>query len=146
MMQFAPAILLSDSIVELPRPILICRVHDSWDFLKLKVPRQDGNRIAGPSRDGADITIEGQIGSQSGNVKLSEVTMLETVELLRSALHTSDDDGFSLALYRDGDSNFRYFRQCVTTRLEIDLSSQHLYSYALSIHAADPVLRSGLPA
>jgi len=145
MLQFIPAILRGSQIVEFPRPILACRVHDSWDFLKLKVPRQDGDQLAGPSRGGVEIAIEGQVGSQTGELKLSEERMLEALETLRAALHSGEDAGFSLALYQSGPGAFRYFRKCLTSRFDFDLSSPRLYSYAVSIHAADPTLHQGLP-
>jgi len=146
MLQFAPAILQGDLVIEFPRPIVVCRIHDSWDFLKLKVPRQDGDQLAGPSRDGVEITIEGQIGTHSGELKLTEERMLEAIDVLRAALHTTDDSGFSLALYQMNAGNYRYFRKCLTSRFDFDLSSQHIYTYAVSIHAADPTLHEGLPA
>lgn len=145
MLQFIPAILKGSDVIEFPRPILVCRVHDSWDFLKLKIPRQDGELLAGSSRDGVDITIEGQVGSHTGELKLSEELMLETLETLRAALHSSEDSGYSLALYQSGSDEYRYFRRCLTSRFDFDLSSQRIYSYAVSIHAADPMLHDGLP-
>jgi hypothetical protein len=145
MIQFIPTIFHGETAIEFPRPVTVCRIHDSWDFLKLKVPRLDGEQIAGPSRDGVNIVIEGQIGSLSGELKLSEEEMLSAVEALRTALHTESDQGFALALYRDDLENYRYFKQCVTSRFDVDLSNQRIYSYAVSIHAADPRLHDGLP-
>lgn len=146
MLQFAPALLHGEAVIDFPRPIVVCRLHDSWDFLKLKVPRQDGDQLAGPSRDGVEITLEGQIGTHSGELKLSEETMLATIETLRTALHSADDSGYVLALYRTGDAGYRYFRRCLTSRFDVDFSNQRIYAYAVSIHAADPVLYDGLPA
>ncbi|SFH68430.1 hypothetical protein [Planctomicrobium piriforme] len=143
MLQFAPAIVRDLDVVEFPRPILTCRLHDSWDFLKLKVPRRDGDQVAGPSRDGVDVTIEGQIGSLSGELKLSEAEMLSAVEELRAALHVADEEGFALALFQDDEGGRRYFQQCLTTRFDVDFSNPRIYSYAASIHASDPVLYGG---
>lgn len=145
MLQFVPTIVQGDVMTELPRPITVCRIHDSWDFLKMKVPRRDGDQLAGISRDGVEITLEGQIGSHSGEITLGEQTMLATIETLRRALHPLDDIGFALALFQEGTHQYRYFRNCLTSRFDFDLSNQHLYSYAISIHASDPVLYEGLP-
>jgi len=146
MLQFAPTLLRGEDTIEFPRPIIVCRVHDSWDFLKLKVPRQDGDQLAGPSRDGVDITIEGQVGSHSGELKLSEERMLEALETLRGSLDADDDQGYVLALYRRDDGSYRYFQRCLTSRFDVDLSSQRIYSYSVSIHAGDPIWYDGLPA
>jgi len=139
-MQLAPAILRGLDQIDFPRPILICRLHDSWDYLKLKVPRQDGDQISGASRDGVDISIEGQFGTHSGELTLSEAEMLAAVDLLRDALHSSDETGFELVLFQAASGAWRSFRQCQTTRFEVDFSNPSLFSYSASIHAADPVL------
>lgn len=144
MLNFHPAIIRDDVQVDLPRPVLVCRLHDSWDFLKLKVPLRDGDQLSGPSRDGVEITIEGQIGQHSGSLKLSEETMLEVVQTLRNALHVQRDEGYLLSLFRDDEqTRFCFFRNCLTSRLDIDFSNQRIFSYAISIHAADPVFYDG---
>lgn len=139
-MQFSPAIIRGLSVIEFPRPILSCRIHDTWDYLKLKVPRQDGNQIAGPSRDGVNITIEGEIGSLSGTLKLSEADMLDAAEILREALHVDNDSGYELGLFKDASGNRRVFHDCFTNRLEIDFSNPSLFSYSVTIHASNPKL------
>jgi hypothetical protein len=144
MLEFRPAIIRDDAIIELPRPILACRIHDSWDFLKMKVPLQDGNQLAGPSRDGVDISIDGQIGAYSGELKLTEGAMLDALLALRSALHVTDAEGYLFALFATPDhSQARYFRRCLTSRFDVDFSNPRLYAYSVAIHAADPVLREG---
>ena len=77
MLEFLPTIIRDDQLLELPRPVSICRMHDSWDYLKLKVPRQEGDQISGTSRDGVDIVLEGQVGTQGGELKLSEQRILQ---------------------------------------------------------------------
>ncbi len=145
MWAFAPAVIRGDASFEFPRPILACRLHDSWDYLKLKVPRQEGDQITGMSRDGVDISIEGQFGSMGGSITLSEEEMLEAVDQLRQALHVEGDDDFELALFQDANGNVRSFRQCVTTRLDVDFSNPSLFTYSAVIHAADPVLLGSSP-
>lgn len=146
MWTFRPAILHAGSIAWLPRPITVCRVHDSWDFLKLKAPLREGDFVSGVSRDGAEITLEGQCGSQDGSLTLSETSMLATLQALREALNTADPSGFELALYHNSATDeFHYFRSCATVRFDWDLSSPRIYAYALSIHAADPSLLTGDP-
>jgi hypothetical protein len=141
MIHFAPAILRDDSLVEFPRPLTVCRIHDSWDFMKMKVPLQDGEQIAGPSRDGVDVILEGQLGSHAGELTLTETTMLETLLTLREALHVTGEKTFELILFQDEfGSAARSLRRCLANRFDIDFSNPHVYAYSVSIHAADPVL------
>ncbi|WP_437194555.1 hypothetical protein [Planctomicrobium sp. SH527] len=140
MFQFAPAIVRDLDLIPFPRPILSCQVHDSWDYLKMKVPNRDGNEISGISQDGVSISIEGQIGSVSGSLKLSEAEMLSAAETLREALNASGETGYVLSLFNDDADNRRYFQNCLTTRFEIDFSNPAIYSYSVSIFAADPTL------
>ena len=145
MLAFQPAISRPGSLVEFPRPILSLRVLDAWDFKKFKVPLSDGDQVKGHSRDGATIQIEGQIGSHSGSLKLTEVEMLSTLETIRQQLDVNATVGeLSLVLFADQPNNqFRYFQNCTTSRFEFDLSNHHLYAYSATLHAADPVLHSG---
>lgn len=145
MLIFHPAIARNSSLLELPHPILVFRIRDAWDFEKMKVPLRDGDQLAGHSREGTEIAIEGQIGQHSGNLKLTEPDMLATLEVMREALTVNETVGsFSLVLFEDATNNdHRYFKSCTTTRFEFDLSNQHLYSFNVMIHAADPHLYSG---
>ncbi|WP_437206443.1 hypothetical protein [Planctomicrobium sp. SH664] len=144
MLEFQPAIVRDAHILELPRPILTCRLRDSWDFQKFKIPRVDGDLISGVSLDGVEITLEGQIGSHEGELKLTEEAMLESLVELRGALQGGADSLYTLALYHAPEGeDVRHFRKCSTMRLEVDLSNQRIYSYAVVIHAADPVLYDG---
>lgn len=146
MLTFHPAIVRDGTLIELPRPILVFRLHDSWDFMKLKVPLRDGDQVAGHSRSGVDIAVEGQIGSHSGQLRLTEAEMLDSIETLRAALHVDgDDDTYTLAVFEDLQADhYRFFQNCTTNRFDVDLSDKHLYSYTLSIHASDPQLHTGL--
>ncbi|HWL09532.1 MAG TPA: hypothetical protein VNQ76_14075 [Planctomicrobium sp.] len=139
-MHFSPAILRGLNVIEFPRPVISCRLHDSWDYLKLKVPRQDGDQVAGTSRDGVDISLEGEFGSVSGSLKLSEEAMLNAMEELRTALHVENEEGYSLALFKSSSGDRRYFQNCLTTRFEVDFSNPSLFSYTVVIHASNPVL------
>ena len=149
MLEFRPAIARPASLIEFPRPILTLRVLDSWDFETMKVPLRDGDQIKGHSRDGVAISLEGQIGSHSGALKLSEPEMLATLDTIRDAVDVSQNSGqYSLILYEEPQSSqYRYFQSCTTSRFEFDLSVQNLYTYAVTIHASDPEFYSGaLPA
>lgn len=140
MFQFAPAIVRDLDVTPFPRPILSCLVHDNWDYLKMKIPNRAGNEISGVSQDGVSISIKGQIGSVSGSLKLTESEMLTAAEALRDALNASGETGYVLSLFEDELENRRYFQNCLTTRLEIDFSNPAIYSYSVSIFAADPTL------
>ncbi|QDT33629.1 hypothetical protein [Thalassoglobus polymorphus] len=146
MLMFHPAIVRGGTKVDLPRPILVFRVRDAWDFEKMKVPLRDGDQLTGHSRQGADIAIEGQIGQHSGSLKVTEPEMLAVLETLRDTLSVNATAGtFSLVVFADESStDHRYFKACTTTKFEFDLSNQHLYSFSAMIHAADPHLYSGL--
>ena len=146
MLKFSPAIFRPSATTEFPQPVQVFRMMDTWDFEKMKVPLRDGDQIAGHSRQGVEIAIEGQIGKHSGELKLTEPEMLLTLQTLREAFNVdSAADQYSLILFADEpSSDYRYFKSCTTTRFEFDLSNQHLYSFAATIHAADPTLYAGM--
>lgn len=145
MFTFEPRIVHGDYSYALPRPILTLRLGDAWDVQRFKVPLREGSILTGHSRNGTEIRIEGQIGSQAGTLRLTEQAMFETLEELRTAVDVSHQSGpFMLSLYGDAQGLHRYFAACTTLRLELDLSDKHLFSYSLHIHAAEPVIRHGL--
>jgi hypothetical protein len=137
MLQLAPAIQSDAGFVEFPRPILLCRFLDTWDYLKLKVPRRDGDQVSGPSREGVEITIEGQFGRFGGELTLNESQMMQAVSQFRDALHVLSAEGYTLLLFQDEEGASGQFRNCQTTRCEFDLTNPKLFSYSVSIHAAN---------
>ena len=144
---FKPAVYKSSVLYELPRPVPVLRVRDGWDASRFKVPLADGDALVGHSRQGVDITLEGQIGSQSGALKLSEGDMLEGLEALRSALDVSSaSEKFEFFLYHDAASGtYRKFKSCSAVQFEMDLSNQSLFTYSLVVHAENPVLYATAP-
>lgn len=148
MFLFKPALWRNGLLYELPRPITSLRIQDSWDYAKFKVPLRDGDFAAGPSRNGVDIALEGQIGSQGGALTLDEAAMFLTLEMLRERLHVDDPaDSYEFFLYHDPASGtYRSFRHCLTTRFEYDLTDPRLFTYSLVVHAADAALYSAAPS
>lgn len=145
MLTFGPTLIRDSGTYELPRPILAFNLRDAWDFESFKVPFRDGESLTGHSRNAVDITIDGQIGSQSGQLRLDEQAMFETLEDLRAALHVSGpEQTFLLSLYQDQDGFHRYFSNCTTVRLDSDLSNKHLFNFSIQIRAADPTIHHGL--
>lgn len=144
---FKPAIYKNSSLYELPRPVPVVRVRDAWEASRFKVPLGDGDTLVGHSRQGVDISVEGQIGSQSGTLKTSEGEMLQESETLRGTLDvTSGLEKFEFFLYHDvASATYRKFKSCSTVQFEIDLSDQNLFTYSLVIHAEDPVLYTTAP-
>lgn len=144
---FRPAVWRGGMLHELPRPVPVLRIQETWDAEKFKVPLVDGDRLVGLSRNGVDIVVQGQVGSQAGSLKLTEEAMATAIEALRTALHVSaDDDFFWLFVFYDAaTSTYRHFRQCSTVKFEWDLSDGHLFTYAATIHAQDPVLHTTGP-
>ncbi len=144
---FRPAIARGDELFDLPRPVPTLRVQESWHSEKFKVPLRDGDTLLGHSRNGVDITVQGQVGSQAGSLKLDEASMFATLEALRAALHVSADGGkFAFVLYHDDAAGtYRHYRQCSTTRFEYDLSNEHLFTYSAVIHAEDATLYDAPP-
>jgi hypothetical protein len=142
MFSFKPAVYRSPTLYELPRPIVALRVHDAWDFAQFKVPLADGDSLSGHSRQAAEITIEGQIGTQAGTLKPTEETMFDEIEQLRSVLHVDESaPPYDFYLYYDlATGTYRRFTDCSTVRFEADLSDPHLFTYSVVIHAADPKL------
>jgi hypothetical protein len=148
MFSFKPAIWREDALYELPRPIVALRIQDAWDFARFKVPLRDGDNLAGHSRAGVDISLEGQLASQSGDLKLTEADMFAALEALRAALHVeSSDDLYQFFLYHDpATSTYRSFKSCTTVRFDYDLGDKRLFTYSALIHAADPVIYTTPPA
>ena len=102
MFSFRPSIVRLDSAFELPQPVTSVRVQDSFDFAKLKAPQVAGDFLVGHTSSGVDIAIEGQIGTHSGDLRLTEEQMFFTLESLRQAVHSSSpNDRYRLFLYFD---------------------------------------------
>ena len=144
---FQPAIYRDETLWKLPRPVTSCRVREAWDFEKFKVPLAVGDVQLGHSREGVDLLLEGQIGSQADELKLSEETMFAAIESLRSQLDvTSEATKFEFFLYHDDATDtYRKFQSCSTVRLEYDLSNPHLFTYSAVIHADNPTIFDTAP-
>ncbi|MEM7810390.1 MAG: hypothetical protein AAF532_02790 [Planctomycetota bacterium] len=135
---FRPAIYDGSALYELPRPVTRLRVQDSWDSADFKVPLRDGDFRAGLSRDGIEISVEGQVATQAGVLLADEGAMFSAVAELRERLDTQGDGRFEFFIYHDTTSStFRKFKSCSAGRTEADLSSARLFSYSLLIHAED---------
>lgn len=148
MFLFKPAIWRDSELFELPRPIIVLRIQDSWDFARFKVPLLDGDTLTGHSRGGVDVSLEGQVAAQAGDLKLTEAAMFAALESLRAALDVSGtDDLYQLFLYHDaGSATYRSLKSCSTVRFEYDLSDKRLFTYSAVIHAADPQIYTTAPA
>ncbi len=147
MFVFNPAISREGSLYFLPRPVTAVRLQDSWDYMQLKVPLCDGDFLAGSSRGGVDLYLEGQIGSGNGTLRLSESEMFSEIEAFREQLGGEADPPFEFFLYHDvATATYRSLRECRTTRFEYDLSHPALFTYSLVVHASDPALHASAPA
>lgn len=148
MFVFKPSLWRDGLLYELPRPITSLRIQDAWDYARFKVPLRNGDAIAGPSRNGVDVALEGQCGSRSGALTLDEAAMFAALEELRARLHVNDSSAaFEFFLYHDpATSTYRSLRNCLATRFEYDLSDPHLFTYSLVIHAADATIHSAAPS
>jgi len=144
---FKPAVYGGAGLYELPRPVPVLRVRDSWDSSRFKVPLADGDATVGHSRQGVDISLEGQVGSQSGTLKTTEGAMLQELETLRETLDVSSAaEKYEFFIYHDSSSGvYRKFKTCSTVQFEMDLSDQNLFTYSLIVHAEDPVLYTTAP-
>ena len=147
MFSFRPSIVRPNSVFELPQPVTSVRVQDAFDFAKLKAPLSTGDMLVGHTSSGVDISLEGQIASHAGNLRLSEEQMFLTLEALRQAIQSSSpDDRFRLFLYFDpATATYRSFRECATVRFEYDLSRKHLFTYTLVVHASRPTIETTAP-
>ena len=142
-----PSIYNNSVLYELPLPVLTLRIRDAWDFERLKVPLADGNFLAGHSRQGAEISISGQIGLQAGVVKSTQAEMFAEIENLHTALEVpSSTEKYSFFLFHDVQAAFyRKYKTCTTVRFDYDLSNKNLFMYSLVIHAEDPVIYTTAP-
>jgi hypothetical protein len=147
MLLFKPAIWREGELYELPRPVTTLRLLDAWDAERMKVPLRDGDLLAGHSRQGVDIAIEGQIASQAGTLRLTEEEMFLELDELRTRLNVAAGESpYEFFLYHDpATETFRSFRNCSTVRFEYDLSDARLFTYAITLHAADPVIHEEPP-
>ncbi len=144
-LQFNPTILKQGVYHELPGPITKLQIQDRWDFSRYKVLLEEGDGVAGVSRNGVDITIAGQVAAQNGLLLLQESEMFAEIEQLRLLLDTSSDTKFSFFLYRDdATSTYRYFQDCTVSRFQYNLTRADLYAYSILIHAENPVLQTVL--
>ncbi len=142
-MVFRPSVRKGGEFFGLPGPISKFQVQDAWDYERYKVLLEAGDGTVGISRNGVDITIQGEVGSVDGEPMLSEVEMLETLEALRSALDATDEELLDFFIYRDDEAEeYRYFRQCSVSRFRYELSRPELYEYSLILHADDPVMQT----
>ncbi|MEX1230454.1 MAG: hypothetical protein WEB58_09445 [Planctomycetaceae bacterium] len=141
---FQPAISFDGERYDLPRPVTKLLIDDAWDFQRFKIPLKAGDQLAGHSRNGVEITLAGQLGTQAGELTASEEEMFAALEELRAALHVADESQkYSFYLYYDELSEtYRRFQSCTTVRFTYDLSDVHLFGYSLVIHAEDPVLHT----
>ena len=148
MLTFKPSIWRDSTLTELPRPVDVVRVQDSWDFVQFKVPLAAGDAIEGRSLNGVDISIEGRVGRQAGVLAGDEDEMLSVLESLRAVLGVNaPEDEYELFLYHDaGAGTYRSFRGCTTVRFEYDVSAPQLFSYSAVIHASDPVMHTDAPS
>lgn len=148
MFKFKPAVWKAGTLYELPRPVTVVRIQDSWDFARFKVPLAAGDAIAGRSANGVDIAIEGEIGKQAEVLKTDEASMFAAAQALRTALSPTDPDQvYRFFLYYDaGSATYRSFRNCTTVRFECDLSAPQLFSYSALIHASDPTIYTTAPS
>lgn len=142
-----PALFDASGLYLLPRPVTSLSWQDSWDFDPLKVLLAEGDELAGLSRGGIEIRIEGQIGSQDGSLKLTEQEMFTTLETLRSRVNASSDAAkYEFFIYHDdASSTYRKLKSATTVQFECDLSDVHLFTYTVSIHADDPTLYTTAP-
>ena len=144
MLTFAPTLVRDTTQFELPRPILSLRIRDDWDLERNKVPLRRGELHGGQSQNGVDILISGQIGTQSGQLRIHEQEMFETLTQLRNQLDTTTPTStFRLSLYHDGLGQHYYFDLCTTMKFEADLSDKHLFDFSIQIRAADPIIHFG---
>lgn len=140
--QFKPAVERSGTLYELPRPVSVLKLQESWDGERFKTLLVDGDTVVGSTRNGVEITLSGEIASQGDALTLTEADMFAAIEELRSQVHVgADDQKYRFYLYHDsGTSTYRFFESCTTVRLETDLSDLAAFRYQLTIHAEDPVI------
>lgn len=140
MLTFKPAIVREGVTYELPRPLTRLRIQESYDAQVYKVPLREGDVVAGQSRNGVDILIEGQIGKQGETLLLSEEQMLAELEALRAACEPGSPEGVcQLVIYQDVvTGEVRQYRDCSISRVETDLSNPWLFTYAVTLRGHDP--------
>lgn len=142
-----PKIYAGSTLYEFPRPVRIFRFRDAWAFDRYKVPLKDGETIAGQSRRGVSIVIDGQIALQDGDDKTSEADMFAEIEAMRGHLNANETNGkYELFLFHDTETPYyRKFKDCSTVTFDLDLSNKTLFAYAVEIHSDDPTIYTTAP-
>ena len=140
-MKFAPALELGETMVLLPGPIRKFQVQDGWSYDRHKVLLEEGDRTVGSTRNGADISIEGDVAFQGATRLLSELEMSSALESLRELVNGHVGEDLKLYLFQDELGNCRYFERCSVVKLRCDLSEPELYQYQLTIHAGQPSMQ-----
>ncbi len=133
-MMLRPAVRTAGPWYELPGPITGCRIQESWDAERFKVPLRAGDQVAGLSRNGIDVTLRGAVGKRGEAAAFTEQAMWDTLLELREKLDVAGETKFELRLLADGD-RADLLTGCTTTRFEYDLSNPSLFSYSVQIHA-----------
>ncbi len=137
-----PKIYAGSTLYEFPRPVRSLRLRDAWDFDRFKIPLKDGESIAGQSRTGVTIFIDGQIATQISTSKQTEAEMFAEIETMRSHLNANNTNGkFELFLFHDSATPYyRKLKNCSTIRFDVDLTNRTLFTYAIEILSDDPTL------
>lgn len=143
--RFRPKIGRGEDIHELPRPVSLVALQETWDAERFKTLLVDGDTSVGSTRNGVEITVSGVIGSTEA-APLTTAELFAALAKLRDQVHVGPDDAkYRFYLLHDADASlYRYFQACTTVRLETDLAQLTAIKYRLVIHADDPAIYDSL--
>lgn len=143
--QFRPKIGRGEEIYELPRPVSLVGLKETWDAERFKTLLVDGDTSVGSTRNGVDITVSGVIGSTESAL-MTPAELFAALADLREQVHVGPDDvKYRFFLLHDADASlYQFFQACSTVRLETDFRHMTAIQYRLVIHADDPMIYDDL--
>lgn len=143
-----PALYDGTNLFLLPRPVTVCRIRQTFDFGRYKVPLENREHAAGRSANGLEIHLEGQALKSGSAVQQDEKAMFNRLADIQHRITPDDGDvNFQLFLYHDtAENEYRSVKACQAERFEFEISDHFAFRYVLDVFAADPNLYVTAPA
>ena len=142
-----PKVYVGTTLYEFPRPIRKLWFRDAWEFDRYKIPLKDGEVLAGQSRNGVRVFLEGQIAHHDSAEITTLAGMFDEVETMRSQLDANETNGkYEFFFFHDSATPYyRKLKDCTTLKFEVNLTTKNLFSYSVEIHSDDAAVYTSAP-
>lgn len=143
--RFRPKIGRGDALYDLPQPVSLMALNETWDGERFKTLLVDGDTSVGTTRNGVEITVSGVIGSTEAS-PMTTTELFAALAELREQVHVGpNEEKYRFFLLHDAEASlYQYFQSCTTIRLETDFKQVTAIRYRLVLHADDPVIYASL--